>query len=229
VPNVDLARAAGLAVERGIVVDDGLQTGDPRIFALGECAQHAGTVYGLVEPAWDQAKVLAERLTGVESRYRGSRTATKLKVAGVNVVALGEREPRPGDATVMALDENGAYRRAIARDGVLVGAQVVGDATAAASLARAFDRGTPLPGTLAGFVFGAEATTIESTAVTVPADERVCICNEVPRATILSAIEAGAHDVSEIGRVTAAGTGCGTCRGELTSMIIASKSQAERA
>jgi NAD(P)H-nitrite reductase large subunit len=222
VPNAELARAAGVAVERGIVVDDGLRTSDPKIYAIGECAQHSGTLYGLAEPGWEQATVLADRLTGTASRYRGSRTATKLKVAGVNVVALGLREPRAGDAWVAAVDRDGAYRRAIERDGILVGAQVVGNATAAAAFARAFDRGGPLPGSLAAFVFGVEGagTTGSALATRLPVDDRVCICNEVSRATIVEAIRAGAHDVSEIGRVTAAGTGCGTCRGELAALII---------
>jgi NAD(P)H-nitrite reductase large subunit len=224
VPNAELAREAGLPVERGIVVDDGLATGDPRIFAIGECAQHDGVVYGLVEPGWHQAKVLADRLTGTVSRYRGSRLATKLKVAGINVVALGIREPQPGDASVAAVDETGAYRRAIARDGMLVGAQVVGDASAAATFARAFDGGTALPASLPAFVFGIAAdlaVPVPTVSGVVPAasDDRVCVCNEVSRATICAAIEAGARDVSEIGRVTAAGTGCGTCRGELAALI----------
>jgi NAD(P)H-nitrite reductase large subunit len=220
VPNAELARAAGLAVERGIVVDDGLQTSDPGIFAIGECAEHDGSVYGLAEPGWEQAEVLAERLAGSAARYRGSRVATKLKVAGVNVVALGAREARLGDVAVASIAEDGSYRRAIARDGVLIGAQVVGDAASAASFARTFDAGTPLPGSLAAFVFGA-ALAGPSEATACAADERVCICNEVARSTIAAAIDAGARDVSEIGRVTAAGTGCGTCRGELAAMIIA--------
>ncbi len=90
VPNVSIAREAGIAVERGIVVDDGLQTSDPAIFAIGECAQHRGVTYGLVEPLWEQCTILAERLTRRRVVYAGSRVGTKLKVAGVNVVAPAE-------------------------------------------------------------------------------------------------------------------------------------------
>ncbi len=223
VPETSLAAAAGLAVERGILVDDGLQTSDPAIFAIGECVQHRGATYGLVEPLWEQSAVLAERLTGRARRYRGSRVGTKLKVAGVNVVALGERVAKAGDAVVAAIDEDGRYRRAIARGGVLVGAQVVGDATAAAAFANAFERGTALPGSLAAFVFGSCAIGTRAPAGAAPGDDRVCICNEVPRSTIVHAIEAGAHDVAEIGRATLAGTGCGTCRGELAAMVIAAQ------
>jgi NAD(P)H-nitrite reductase large subunit len=222
VPNTALAREAGLAVERGIVVDDGLQTSDPAVFSLGECAQHRGVTYGLVEPLWEQCVVLAGRLTGRRAAYAGSRVGTKLKVAGVNVIALGEREPRPGDESIAAIDANGAYRRGIVRDGMLIGAQVVGDAAAAAALGKAFERGSPLAGTLASTLFGSGAIATTDAAPAIAGDERVCICNEIPRSEIQRAIDGGAHDVAEIGRITLAGTGCGTCRGELASMVIAS-------
>jgi NAD(P)H-nitrite reductase large subunit len=219
VPNVDVARAAGLAVERGIVVDDGLQTSDPAIFAVGECAQHRGVTYGLVEPLWEQCRILADRLTRRRVVYAGSRVGTKLKVAGVNVVALGERDARPGDEVITTLDTEGRYRRAVTRNGILVGAQVVGDAKAAAAFAHAFEGGTPIPGSLAAFIFGIEVIGAPSQPAT-PGDERVCVCNEVSRSQIQRAIDTGAHDIAEIGRTTLAGTGCGTCRGELAAMLI---------
>ena len=224
-PNTDLASAAGLNVERGIVVDDGLQTNDERIFALGECVQHRGRTYGLVEPLWEQAAVLADRLTRRPTRYTGSRVGTKLKVAGVNVVAVGERDARAGDQTIATVETDGRFRRAIARDGMLVGAQVVGDAMAAATFAKQFERGSALPASLAAFVFGLDGIGGEIPARS-PDDERVCVCNEVSRGEIARSIAAGAHDVAEIGRATLAGTGCGTCRGELAAMIIAATSTA---
>jgi nitrite reductase (NADH) large subunit len=223
VPNTALARDAGLAVERGIIVDDGLQTSDPAVFSVGECAQHRGVTYGLVEPLWEQCAVLAGRLTGRRAAYAGSRVGTKLKVAGVNVVALGEREPQPGDESIAAIGANGAYRRGIVRNGMLIGAQVVGDAAAAAALGKAFERGSPLAGSLAAVLFGTAAIAAGSDAAGPAAagDERVCICNEIPRSRIRQAIAAGAYDVAAIGRITLAGTGCGTCRGELAAMVIA--------
>jgi NAD(P)H-nitrite reductase large subunit len=224
-PNAALAREAGLTVERGIVVDDGLQTSDRAIFSIGECAQHRGVSYGLVEPLWEQCVVLAERLTGRRSAYTGSRVGTKLKVAGVNVIALGEREPQPGDESIAAIDSTGAYRHGIVRNGVLVGAQVVGDAAAAAALGKAFERGSPLAGSLAAMLFGSGANGEAPASAEV--DDRICICNEIPRSAIQHAIDAGAHDVAEIGRITLAGTGCGTCRGELAAMVIASKEAAK--
>jgi NAD(P)H-nitrite reductase large subunit len=225
-PNVELARDAGLMVGRAIAVDDGLRTSDPHIYALGECAEFRGELYGLVEPIWDQCRVLADRLNGVDTRYAGSRISTRLKVAGITVVALGEHDPRDGDEAVSALSHDGKFKRAIARDGLLVGAQVVGDARAAADFARAFDRGTPLPGTLAAFVFGSDGS-----GASVPDgprdDDRICVCNEVSLGEIRAAIAGGAHDVAEIGRRTLAGTGCGTCRGELATLVMEAKAKIE--
>ncbi|GAC1527920.1 MAG: hypothetical protein NVS2B8_14680 [Vulcanimicrobiaceae bacterium] len=220
VPNVELARAAGLACGRGITVDDRLQTSDDRVFALGECVEHRNVCYGLVEPLWTQCRVLADRLTGTPAQYAGSKVGTRLKVAGVNVVAVGERDARPGDEVISALGADGSFRRAIARDGALVGAQVVGDATAAAAFARAFERGATLPGSLASFVFGVDAIATTNAPAKAADDEQVCVCNNVSRGEILCAIREGACDVAEIGRRTAAGTGCGTCRADLATLVI---------
>jgi NAD(P)H-nitrite reductase large subunit len=221
VPNVGLARDAGLAVERAILIDDGMQTSDPAIYALGECVQHRGVTYGLVEPLWEQCAVLADRLTGRRTAYTGSRVGTKLKVAGVNVVALGEREVQPGDESIAVIDRHGCYLRGIVRSGVLIGAQAVGDAVVGAALGKAFERGSPLAGSLAALFFGADAAGGPAPATAIAGDERVCVCNEVPRSEIERALAGGALDVAEVGRITLAGTGCGTCRGRIAQMIIA--------
>ncbi|MGQ3284544.1 NAD(P)/FAD-dependent oxidoreductase [Bosea sp. (in: a-proteobacteria)] len=127
-PNVDLARAAGLAVNRGVVVDDGLATDDDSIFAIGECAEHRGSVYGLVEPAHEQARVLALRLAGQRAAYEGSLLATNLKVSGVGVFSAGAFEAAEGAETVVLRDRNaGLYRKFVLREGRLVGCVLVGD------------------------------------------------------------------------------------------------------
>jgi nitrite reductase (NADH) large subunit len=97
-PNAELAKEAGLAVERGIVVGDDLAClGAPDVFAVGECAQHRGRLYGLVAPLWEQARVLADRLTGrtPQAMYVGSKVSTKLKVMGIELAVMGEKEPSP--------------------------------------------------------------------------------------------------------------------------------------
>lgn len=127
-PNVDLAKAAGLGVDRGILVDDGLATDDSDIFAIGECAQHRGQVYGLVEPAYEQARVLAARLAGHEAAYAGSLLATNLKVSGVGVFSAGEFEAGEGAETILLRDPAaGLYRKFVLREGRLAGCILVGD------------------------------------------------------------------------------------------------------
>jgi nitrite reductase (NADH) large subunit len=128
-PNAQLASDAGLAVNGGIMVDDGLTTSDPNIFALGECAEHNGCVYGLVEPANEQARILARRLAGDRTvSYRGSTPSTNLKVSGVNVFSAGEVIEGPG-SDVITLDDQGAqsYKKLVLRGLRLSGAVLFGD------------------------------------------------------------------------------------------------------
>jgi len=227
IPNTALGKDAGLNVERGIVVDDGLRTSDPAVYSVGECVQHRGVTYGLVEPLWEQCRVLADRLTGAAaSTYCGSKISTRLKVAGVNVVSVGERDPRQGDAVAIAIEPDGRYRRAISRDGFLVGAQVVGDPAAAAAFAKAFERQAPLAGSVGAFVFSINTVADPRTAAASADDEQICVCNDVSRGTIRSAIATGAVTVDLIGEATAAGTGCGTCRPRLGSLIEEAKAPA---
>jgi nitrite reductase (NADH) large subunit len=127
-PNIALAKAAGIPVNRGIVVDDHLQAGAPGIFALGECAEHRGICYGLVEPAYEQAHVLARHLAGRASTYGGSVVATNLKVSGVSVFSAGDFIGADGSESIVLNDASGGtYKKLVLSDGRLTGAVLVGD------------------------------------------------------------------------------------------------------
>jgi len=127
-PNVSLAKDAGIPVNRGIVVDDVLQTGAPDIFALGECAEHRGICYGLVEPAHEQSRVLARHLSGEASSYGGSVVATNLKVSGVSVFSAGDFMGAEGSEAIVLSDaRGGAYKKLVISAGRLTGAVLVGD------------------------------------------------------------------------------------------------------
>jgi nitrite reductase (NADH) large subunit len=127
-PNIALAKDAGIPVNRGIVVDDVLQTGAPDIFAIGECAEHRGICYGLVEPAYEQARVLAQHLAGSAAAYRGSVVATNLKVSGVSVFSAGDFIGAEGSEAIVLNDvRHGTYKKLVIADGRLVGAVLVGD------------------------------------------------------------------------------------------------------
>ena len=127
-PNVALASEAGLKVNRGVVVDDIMQTCAEGIFALGECAEHRGICYGLVEPAYEQARVLARHLAGREAAYRGSIVATNLKVSGVAVFSAGDFLGAEGSESIVLSDfKRGAYKKLVIADGRLTGAVLIGD------------------------------------------------------------------------------------------------------
>jgi nitrite reductase (NADH) large subunit len=127
-PNVVLAKDAGIAVNRGIVVNDVMQTSSPDIFALGECAEHRGTCYGLVEPAYEQARVLARHLAGRPAAYQGSVVSTNLKVSGVSVFSAGDFMGGEGSESLVLSDRSrGTYKKLVIADGRLTGAVLIGD------------------------------------------------------------------------------------------------------
>jgi NAD(P)H-dependent nitrite reductase small subunit len=129
-PNIDLASRAGLRCERGVLVDDTLQTFDPSVYAVGECVQHRNTVFGLVAPLWEQARVCAAHLAEVGvRRYRGSLIATQLKVAGIEVYSAGDLSDSDGSESLVLRDHRrGIYKRLVIRNSRLQGAVLYGDA-----------------------------------------------------------------------------------------------------
>jgi nitrite reductase (NADH) large subunit len=127
-PNIALAKDAGIAVNRGIVVNDEMQTASPDIYALGECAEHRGTCYGLVEPAYEQARVLARHLAGRPASYQGSVVSTNLKVSGVSVFSAGDFMGGEGSESLVLTDRRrGTYKKLVVAEGRLTGALLIGD------------------------------------------------------------------------------------------------------
>ncbi len=215
-PRVEVARASNIPVNKGILVNDTLATHIPGVYAVGECAEHAGKIYGIVTPIFEQATVLADVLTGYRprSRYRGSKLYTRLKVAGIEVAAMGLAEPTlETDEVIQVIEERKAsYRKLIVREGKLVGAMLVGDVEAAASLVQVFDRGDPLPDNRLDILCSPDAGASE-------ADRTVCNCNRVGESMIVDSIKAGCGTVQALGDATRAGTGCGSCKGLLAQLI----------
>jgi nitrite reductase (NADH) large subunit len=154
-PNTELAKAAGLAVNRGIVVDDQLTTSAPDIFAIGECAEHRGTCYGLVEPAYEQAQVLARHLAGRPASYAGSVVATNLKVSGIGVVSAGDFTGSDGSESIVLSDlGRGTYKKLVVAEGRLTGAVLVGDTADALWYLALIRSGQPIAGIRADMMFG---------------------------------------------------------------------------
>jgi nitrite reductase (NADH) large subunit len=154
-PNVALAREAGISVNRGIVVDDVLQTSAEGIFALGECAEHRGVCYGLVEPAYEQARVLAQHLSGRTAAYQGSVVATNLKVSGVSVFSAGDFIGAAGSEAILLSDlRRGTYKKLVIADGRLTGAVLIGDVGDALWYLELIRNKKPVAGIRADMMFG---------------------------------------------------------------------------
>jgi nitrite reductase (NADH) large subunit len=223
-PNTDLASGAGLAVERAIVVDDAMRAIDePDIYVVGECAQHRGEVYGLVAPLWEQAVVLADRITGANPKaaYHGSKLATKLKVSGIDLATMGLAEPERDDDEVVTFSEpkRRVYKCVIVRDGKLVGATLLGDVGKVSFLMQAFDRGMVLPEERVSLLFDLGAPPPATSVAELPDDVQVCNCNGVTKGAIRASVRDGARTISAVAAATRAGSGCGSCKGQVLEIV----------
>jgi assimilatory nitrate reductase electron transfer subunit len=219
-PRVSLARAAGLEVAAGIVVDAQLRSvTDPRIHALGDCAEYAGVVPGLVGPAWEQAAVLARFLGGDGSAaYTGARLVTRLRASDLDVAVLGSVEAIEGDDVAeYANPLRGVYRRMVIRDGRLSGAVLVGQLDGIGLLVQYFDRQDLLPADPAYYLLG-EADS-DGEPLRLPDDAQVCQCNNVCAGAVRDCALAGASTVAEIATRTRATTGCGGCAGAVAMLL----------
>jgi nitrite reductase (NADH) large subunit len=140
-PNIELARDAGLAINRGVLVDERMRTSDPAILAAGDVAEHAGRVHGLWPVAVEQAEVAADNAVGGEKSYRGSIPFTILKVVGVELTSVGRFEQQAGDQVVALEDPGGRYRKLVIEDGRIVGAILLGYSQEVAAVRTAINRG----------------------------------------------------------------------------------------
>jgi assimilatory nitrate reductase electron transfer subunit len=238
-PSVELARQAGLAVSAGILVDDQLRSiTDPGIFAIGECAEHRGQTYGLVEPAWEQARVAAEVITsaGEAASYPGSLNVMRLKAAGIELASLGQvtagsadspgpagGAADPGAAEVIRFTDpsRGIYQKLVVRDGRLSGAILLGDTRAVGTITQIFDRQAALPADRGALLLarGGPAVAAGQSPAGLPERMTICRCNGVTKAGICAAWQDGSRQVTEIAARTRATTGCGTCRDVVEGIV----------
>ena len=214
-PRDELARDCELEIGRhgGIVVDDTLQSSDPHIYAIGECAEHRQTVYGLVAPGFQMASVLADRLRGTDAAFPGSNEATRLKLSGVNVVFFGDYLDRTGASTYVWKTQS-AYVRLFVRRSRLVGLIAVGDVSALPRLQTAIGQKR--------FAFSWQLRRFENSGsmsksknadniANWPASTIVCTCRNVTRGCLSQARARGCESVADIARETSATTVCGSC------------------
>lgn len=215
-PATSLAKAAGLFVRRGVVVDDTLTTvTDERIHAIGDCAEYRGRTSGFVSPAWEQAEVLAARLCGDEELYEGSRVVARLRASDLEVAVLGDPERTTGDVVEVANPIKGSYRKLVVRDGVVEAAVLLGDLSRIGLLTQLYDRRTVLGEGEPGRLLLGERPCGEG-SVWLPDDAEVCACAGVSAGRIRAC-----SDAAEVVAVTRATTGCGGCAGTVKALLAA--------
>ena len=227
-PNSELAEQAGIACNRGILVNDTLQTFDPRVYAIGECASHRGIAYGLVAPLFEQAKVCANHLAQLGfSRYQGSVTSTKLKVTGIDLFSAGEFMGAEGTETITLSDPiGGVYKKLVIKDDVLVGACLYGDTADGGWYFRQIRENHNVSEIRDHLMFGENAIGDvghqgQSSAASMPDSMEVCGCNGVCKGTIVKAIqENGLFSVDEVKKHTKAASSCGSCAGLVEQILI---------
>ncbi|MBQ1092983.1 NAD(P)/FAD-dependent oxidoreductase [Streptomyces sp. B93] len=220
-----LARAAGLAVRGGVLVDGALRTSDPRIRAIGDCAEHPGWAPGLLASGWDQAEVLARSLTGrrpVGERRPGSVLRPRVPglPLGVLGVPLQAGDPAAGEVVTFSDPAGGRYATmALDAAGRLSSAVVVGMSDALAALTQLHDAHRSLPGDRLALLLGRTVTGRRTPTGSAPAASTVvCRCSNVTRETLVRAWHDGAREVRALARATRATTGCGTCADEVREL-----------
>ena len=230
-PNTALAEASGIHCNRGIVVNDTMQTYDPRIYAVGECVNHRGTAYGLVAPLFEMAKVAANHLASFGiGRYQGSVTSTKLKVTGIDLFSAGEFMGGEGTEEIVLSDPiGGVYKKLVLKGDKLVGACLYGDTVDGSWYFKLLREGRDIAEIRDTLMFG-EANTGRpgdtghegfTMAAAMPDAAEVCGCNGVCKGAIVKAIkEKGLFTLEDVRKHTKASASCGSCTGLVEQIIM---------
>ena len=225
-PEVTLAKACDLDVERGIIVSDALETSDPDILAVGECVQHRGALFGLVAPLYDQAKVLAKTLMGEAGQFQNKEVATKLKVTGCDLFSAGDFAEGEGREDIVFRDPaRGVYKRLVLEGDCLIGAVMYGDTADGNWFFGLIKDKTDISEMRETLIFGpayqgGDSLDPMAAVAALPLDAEICGCNGVCKGQIVDAITAGATDLGAIRATTKASASCGTCTG-LVEQVLA--------
>jgi len=225
-PATALARKAGLAVNRGIKVDDHMVTSDADVLAVGECVEHDGNVYGLVAPLWDMCRSLADGLTDQHSGYKGSVTSTKLKVAGLDVFSAGDFSGGEGCEDIVLRDASrGVYKRVVVKDDRVIGAVLYGDTADGGWYFDLLKRGENVADMRDLLIFGQAfaqgggALDPKSAVAALSDDAEICGCNGVSKGQVVSCIEEGACSLDAVRAGCKASASCGSCTGLVQNLL----------
>lgn len=220
-PEVELARASGVPVNKGIIVNDWMETEAEDIYALGECAEHRGTTYGLVAPLYEQARVLAAAVSGKkEQNYPGSAVYTRLKIPGVEVFSAGSLEGSSDSYELQLFDEKeNQYRKIVMKEDMVEGAVLYGDTSMSASLQQWIKTRKPLSEKEKHQLLSINTST-ESRIKTLSAHAAVCHCNNVSKGTIIKEVQVrGLCTSEEVKACTGASSSCGGCRPAVEELL----------
>jgi nitrite reductase (NADH) large subunit len=226
-PNVRLAREAGLAIGRGIHVDDHLVTSDQNILAVGECVEHDGAVYGLVAPLWEMCRSLADGLVAQPNGYSGSVTSTKLKVSGIDVFSAGDFSGGEGCEDIVMRDAaRGVYKRVIVKDDRVVGAVLYGDTADGNWYFDLLKKGEDVSDIRDALIFGQAfasggglATNPLDAVAALSDDAEICGCNGVSKGQVMACIAGGAGTLDAVRSGCKASASCGSCTGLVESLL----------
>jgi nitrite reductase (NADH) large subunit len=227
-PNIELAQQAGLFCDRGVAVNDTLQTFDPRIYAVGECVQHRGQTYGLVAPLFEQARVCANHLARLgTARYEGSITSTKLKVTGIDLFSAGDFQGGEGTEEIVLKDRGrGVYKKLVIKDNQIKGAVLYGDTIDGSWYFQLMRDASPITDIREHLLFGQAhigdaGHGDDKTRVMAMADSaEICGCNGVCKGAILGAItDKGLFTLDEVRAHTKASSSCGSCTGLVEALL----------
>ncbi|MBI4549868.1 MAG: NAD(P)/FAD-dependent oxidoreductase [Candidatus Omnitrophica bacterium] len=236
-PNVELGKKAALHINRGIVVNDFMETSDPSIFAVGECAEHRGKVYGLVAPLYEQGKVLAATITGDKGpMYEGTTLATKLKVLGIELFSAGDFQAKEPDMEVVSYQDHafGVYKKLVIHQDRLIGTILIGDAQDANRFLEIIRKKEKVGDKRHRLLFDQPPAVAGSPTdvMSRPDEDTICGCIGVTKGQIVQAVrEKGLTSLSGVKACTKASTGCGTCSSVVQSIVVAvagSKFQEEK-
>ncbi|MEM8958215.1 MAG: nitrite reductase large subunit NirB [Pseudomonadota bacterium] len=225
-PNVALAKEAGLAVGRGIHIDDQCVTSDADILSVGECVEHDGATFGLVAPIFDMAKVLAATLAGDDAAYRPKPVSTKLKVTGVDLFSAGDFvEGEDREDIVFRDPARGVYKRLVLQDDRILGAVMYGDTADGNWFFQHINDGTDVSEMRETLIFGpafqgGDPLDPMAAVAALPGEAEICGCNGICKDEIVQAIKDGADDLGAVRAVTKASGSCGTCTG-LVEQVLA--------
>ena len=236
-PNARLAKEAGIAVDRGVIVDDATRTSDPDIYAVGECVEHRGQCYGLVAPLFEMAKVLVAQLCGEDSAaYRGSVTSTKLKVTGIDLFSAGDfSQGGDEDEIVLRDPARGIYKRIAMRNGRIAGIVLYGDAADGPWYFDLLKKGADIGSMRDRLIFGEAyqgGSPLDPVAAiaALPDDAEICGCNGVCKGTIVSAIASeGLTSLEEVRARTKASASCGQCASKVEALLAVTLGDAYQA